>query len=167
MVEGVDKKCKRPGCNKMYNPSNNDGTSCKFHSGQPIFHDLKKGWSCCNQIAYEWDEFEKIKGCCMGKHSDDLSLAQEGSEQGFWRSTTVETASNALEKERIKSLKTAADFNAQQEIKKEEKKQAEAAAGLLSDKKPVMTKDGNRFVCANKGCIAKNFIDEENKETAC
>ena len=37
----------RPGCNKNYKDSENNGTSCKFHSGKPIFHDLKKGWACC------------------------------------------------------------------------------------------------------------------------
>ncbi len=120
MVE-VEKRCKRPGCNKLYLESTNDGTQCNFHSGQPIFHDIKKGWVCCNKIVYEWEEFEKIKGCCMGKHSDDAALAQAGSEQGFWRSQTVDNASNALEKERIAKLKTADDFNKEQEQKKVEK----------------------------------------------
>ena len=70
------KKCKRPGCNKMYNEAENDSTKCKFHSGKPIFHDLKKGWDCCpNIIVYEWEEFEKIKGCCIGACSDDPSVA--------------------------------------------------------------------------------------------
>jgi len=27
-------------------------------------------------VAYEWPEFEKLKGCCMGKHSDDASDAK-------------------------------------------------------------------------------------------
>ena len=51
----------------MYKESENSGAACRFHSGKPIFHDLKKGWSCCQSVAYEWDEFEKIQGCCMGK----------------------------------------------------------------------------------------------------
>jgi len=76
MVEEVSTKCKRPGCNKQYLKSDNDGTKCSFHNGKPMFHDLKKGWSCCNQVAYEWPEFEKLKGCCIGEHSDDPAVAQ-------------------------------------------------------------------------------------------
>ena len=75
MVE-VEKKCKRPGCNKRYLESENNDTACNFHSGKPIFHDLKKGWLCCNQIVWEWPDFEKIKGCCAGRHTDDKEIAQ-------------------------------------------------------------------------------------------
>ena len=67
----IQKKCKRLGCNKSYEESKNDGLSCKFHSGKPIFHDIKKGWDCCNKIVYDWDEFQKIEGCCTGPHSDE------------------------------------------------------------------------------------------------
>ena len=77
------KKCKRPGCGKDYLESENNGTSCKFHSGKPIFHDIKKGWECCGRIVYDWDEFQKIEGCCIGKHSD------EAVETDFWKSSTV------------------------------------------------------------------------------
>lgn len=79
MVDAELKKCKRPGCNKKYTDAENNGTACKFHSGKPIFHDLKKGWACCNQVVYDWDEFHAIKGCCMGEHTD---VAEEG--RGFW-----------------------------------------------------------------------------------
>ena len=99
--------------------ADNDGTKCKFHSGKPIFHDLKKGWACCNQIAYEWEEFERIVGCCMGAHTDDQAAA----ETTFWQSSTVAHADNAIRKAEIAQLKTAADFNREQE----EKKAADAA----------------------------------------
>lgn len=123
MVE-AEKKCKRPGCNKMFSESNNDGTSCNFHSGQPIFHDLKKGWSCCNQVAYEWPEFEKLKGCCMGKHTDDAALAKQGAGEGFWSSSTVASATNACKKAEIATMKTAEDFNREQAEKEAAKKAA-------------------------------------------
>ena len=64
--------------------------SCRFHSGKPIFHDLKKGWSCCNAAAYEWSEFEKLEGCCIGPHSD------EKTETEFWQSSTVAHATNGI-----------------------------------------------------------------------
>ena len=112
MVEvQIEKKCKRPGCNKKYTDADNDGTKCSFHSGQPIFHDLKKGWSCCNKIVYDWDEFQKIPGCCTGAHTDDPNAASGE----FWKSQTVQSASDALERERLASLKTAADFNKEEE----------------------------------------------------
>ena len=105
-----------------------------------------------------------MKGCCMGKHSDDAVPVTTGTD-GFWRSQTVANASNANEKERIAQLKTAADFNKEQEEKKAVKIQAEAAN--IANKKPVMTKDGTKFMCANKGCTAKSFIEGDNNDAAC
>ena len=64
------RKCTRQGCLQNYKESENLETSCKYHNGKPIFHDLKKGWTCCNKIVYDWDEFEKIIGCQIAKHSD-------------------------------------------------------------------------------------------------
>lgn len=63
-------KCLRLGCLKKYKESENSDTSCTYHCGKPIFHDLKKGWTCCNQIVYDWDEFQKLKGCQVGRHSN-------------------------------------------------------------------------------------------------
>ena len=84
-------------------------------------------------MAYEWSEFEKLEGCCIGPHTDEKQEATE-----FWQSSTVANASNAIEKERIAALKTAADFNREQEEKKkaeEAKKAAEATAA----KNPVVS----------------------------
>ena len=105
-----------------------------------------------------------MKGCCLGKHSDDPAIAQTAGSEGFWRSSTVENASNAVEKDRIAQLKTAADFNKEQEVKKAQKIEAEVNQ---SNKKPVMTKDGTKFMCANKGCVAKSFVEANNNDTAC
>ena len=113
-----EKRCKRSGGNKKYKESENTVTSCKFHNGKPIFHEIKKGWDCCQQICYDWDEFQKLEGCCTGKHSD------EKQETDFWKSNTVATAQTAIEKEE-KRLKTAADFNAEQEAKLKDKKEEE------------------------------------------
>ena len=157
------KKCKRPGCNKMFSEADNSETACTFHSGKPIFHDCKKGWECCNQVAYEWPEFEKIKGCCTGKHSDDPAVAQTE----FWKSSTVENAVRGQKKAELAQMKTAEDYNREQELKKAAELKAKQDAGIDMSKKPVMTRDGARFICANPGCTKKNFIDEENGESAC
>ena len=114
MVEVATKRCRRPGCNKQYTDADNDGTKCKFHSGKPIFHDLKKGWECCNQIAWEWDEFQKIVGCCTGAHTDD----PEAGNTAFWQSSTVAHASTAVRNQEIATMRTAADFNREEEEKK-------------------------------------------------
>ena len=60
------KKCLRGGCLKKYTESQNTSSSCKYHPGKPLFHDLKKGWTCCNVIVYDWEEFEKIVPCSVG-----------------------------------------------------------------------------------------------------
>jgi len=41
-------KCINKGCNKEFDP--NIEEECKYHSGEPIFHDLKKSWTCCKVL---------------------------------------------------------------------------------------------------------------------
>ena len=65
----IEKTCKRVGCGKKYFEKDNHGSACSFHPGIPLFHDLKKGYTCC-KIVYDWDEFEKIPKCAIGMHSD-------------------------------------------------------------------------------------------------
>ena len=33
-----------------------------------MFHDRKKFWTCCKAEAYDWDDFEKLPPCAVGKH---------------------------------------------------------------------------------------------------
>ena len=40
-----------------YNDEENNPIVCGYHPGKPIFHDTKKGWTCCNKIVYDWGEF--------------------------------------------------------------------------------------------------------------
>lgn len=83
-----DKKCKRNGCKKPYKENENNEQACNYHPGKPIFHDLKKGWTCCNQIVYDWDDFQKLKTCAVGAHTD-----QEVDSSGeFYKSSTVSNA---------------------------------------------------------------------------
>ncbi|KAK9455969.1 HSP20-like chaperone [Dipodascopsis uninucleata] len=62
----VGAKCKRNGCDILYDGSNRG--DCKFHPGSAVFHDASKGWSCCKRRVLEFDEFLKIEGCKTGKH---------------------------------------------------------------------------------------------------
>ena len=111
----VELKCKRAGCNKKYMGSENKADSCTFHNGKPIFHDLKKGWACCKKIVNEWAEFELIEGCCTGEHST------EAQDSEFWQSSTVTNAAQGIERERIAAMRTAEDFNREQEEKEKKK----------------------------------------------
>ena len=72
-------------------------------------------------------------------------------------------ASNAVEKDRIAQLKTAADFNAAEELRKAE----EAAKTAEKPLEAKMTKCGTKFICGNKGCAIRSFKEEENHEAAC
>lgn len=41
--------CANKGCAKRtFTDEENCDTACNYHPGEPIFHDLKKYWSCCN-----------------------------------------------------------------------------------------------------------------------
>tara|TARA_B110000285_G_scaffold181633_1_gene205083 strand:- start:100 stop:432 length:333 start_codon:yes stop_codon:yes gene_type:complete len=69
--------CANKGCVKRtFLEEENGENVCKYHSGDAVFHDLKKYWSCCNpngdsgkgKIAYDWDEFMTLDTCCVGSH---------------------------------------------------------------------------------------------------
>ncbi|VDQ17978.1 unnamed protein product [Trichobilharzia regenti] len=67
--------CYNKGCAQKFNPEENkEGNTpsgChKYHPGEPIFHDAKKKWSCCNKYSTDFSEFLSIKGCTVGKHSN-------------------------------------------------------------------------------------------------
>eukprot|EP00330_Aristerostoma_sp_ATCC50986_P005954 CAMPEP_0114588110 /NCGR_PEP_ID=MMETSP0125-20121206/10898_1 /TAXON_ID=485358 ORGANISM="Aristerostoma sp., Strain ATCC 50986" /NCGR_SAMPLE_ID=MMETSP0125 /ASSEMBLY_ACC=CAM_ASM_000245 /LENGTH=207 /DNA_ID=CAMNT_0001784349 /DNA_START=61 /DNA_END=684 /DNA_ORIENTATION=+ len=146
MAEAL-KQCKNPGCKKKYAESENNDQACKYHDGKPIFHDLKKGWTCCNQIAWDWDEFEKIEGCKTGKHSDKgLDLSGQG-QDSFFKSSTVDNAKKAVVKEE-QNIKSIEEFNAEQDRIAQKKAEEDAK----KEKKPFVTA-GGKYKCTNKGCL--------------
>ncbi len=72
-------KCQRNGCKKLFVLSENSANACHHHPGKPMFHDLKKGWTCCKTVVYDWDEFQKIPTCAVGEHSTvvDTAVSQD------------------------------------------------------------------------------------------
>ena len=62
-------KCVNQGCGKEFVEEENGEESCDYHKGQPVFHDLKKYWTCCGKETFDWDEFMKLPKCCQGYHS--------------------------------------------------------------------------------------------------
>lgn len=93
MSKEGQKRCKRHGCLKYYKDEENPEGVCHYHPGKPIFHDLKKGWTCCNKIVYDWDEFQKLPTCATSTHTDQKDQGNE-----FYKSSTVQNAANAIKK---------------------------------------------------------------------
>ena len=74
-------KCTNKGCMKVsyrknikkeFSPNENNEESCSYHPGEPVFHDLKKYWTCCKKETWDWDEFVKLPTCTKGKHNPKL-----------------------------------------------------------------------------------------------
>lgn len=64
-------RCKRFGCQQYFDPEG-PPNPCRHHKSPPIFHEIAKWWSCCqDKKAYDFDEFMKIPGCEEGFCSTD------------------------------------------------------------------------------------------------
>jgi len=64
-------KCLNKGCQKIFRVEENHIEACSYHSGQPVFHDAIKYWSCCEaKKCYDFDDFLKVSGCSRGWHDD-------------------------------------------------------------------------------------------------
>lgn len=152
------KKCTRPGCLKEYYEKDNIEGCCHYHDGAPIFHDIKKGWTCCNVIVYDWDEFQKIPGCKTGKHTTEKKSVD------FYKSNTVANAEKALNKSNTPTQKIldVNEYNKEQERIKAEKMKNEPQ----KEKVPVTNKEGKYF-CSNPGCQSKVYDPNDNKEGSC
>jgi hypothetical protein len=112
-------KCMKPGCGKQYTEAENNETACRYHSGKPIFHDIKKGWTCCNKLVYDWDEFTKLEGCEVSSHSNIKQDAE------FFKSQTVNNAQKGIDKSEQVKIKSINDHEKEQKAKEEEKKKLE------------------------------------------
>eukprot|EP01039_Chlorochromonas_danica_P009173 gene9173-10126_t len=66
-------RCQRKGCSKTFVVTENNDQACRYHAGQPIFHDAVKFWSCCSdKKCYDFDEFLAVPGCAVGFHDDGV-----------------------------------------------------------------------------------------------
>eukprot|EP01066_Platyproteum_vivax_P020130 Platyproteum_vivax@DN793_c0_g1_i2.p1 len=64
--------CIHKGCNATYYESDNQPGCCRHHSGEPVFRDIKKSWTCCGVSSYDWDLFLKLPTCTTGEHSPKM-----------------------------------------------------------------------------------------------
>eukprot|EP00386_Alphamonas_edax_P014047 GDKI01043242.1.p1 GENE.GDKI01043242.1~~GDKI01043242.1.p1 ORF type:complete len:198 (-),score=52.08 GDKI01043242.1:27-620(-) len=146
------KKCKRHGCNKEYSEETNTDDCCTYHPGWPLFHDLKKSWTCCKSDCWDWDQFMKLPGCTKGKHSD---IKPER--------PTVNTSSAAqVNKPLGKDIN---EYNKQQAAVAAAAPLQVAATPVVKKQKPLLTASG-KYKCSNVGCGAE-FEPDENTETSC
>ncbi|KAI9828602.1 MAG: hypothetical protein M1826_005984 [Phylliscum demangeonii] len=56
--------CRRRGCGAAYATSGaTPDEPCRHHPGPPIFHEGRKGYTCCSRRELDFDDFLTIKGC--------------------------------------------------------------------------------------------------------
>ncbi|KAL3932389.1 MAG: hypothetical protein SGARI_003976 [Bacillariaceae sp.] len=69
--------CTHFGCQKRF-PKGGPYPECRYHQSAPVFHETAKFWSCCpNKKAYDWDDFQRIPGCCTGTCTDQKEEGQK------------------------------------------------------------------------------------------
>ena len=64
--------CGNAGCaDKSFLPEENGDDKCRHHTGEVVFQDIKKFWTCCikdTKPALDWDDFMKLPTCATGAH---------------------------------------------------------------------------------------------------
>lgn len=140
-------RCTNFGCGIFFDPNDNKDKTCHYHSKGPVFHDLAKYWACCPQKkGYDWEQFQKIPTCQVGKHCavrKSCSLEQE-------TSTTALPMAPAAEKPSfLPAVPSAMETNHVQVL----------------NETPSQIVDG-KAKCRNYGCH-QEFVVAENHSMAC
>jgi disease resistance protein len=150
----ASRKCTNLGCQQDYDEEANSDSACRYHAGPVIFHDVKKGYSCCNVVVYDWDEFSQIPGCQIGRHTDEKKSS------AFWKSNTVANAERSLQKDGPK-IKTIEELD--RELEEKRKKEAEER----KFEEPVIVKnEAGLYICGNFGCN-QPYDPANNEEGGC
>jgi hypothetical protein len=154
-------RCKNYGCNAFFLESENHDTACTHHIAPPFFHDTAKGWQCCREKkAYDWDDFQAIKGCTVGRHS---TVEQQ---KIFQESPTIAAAASASSSDSSSQtssapLRSIADYNSRNPTAAT----AASSAKTSQERKSTRAADGTAR-CLNKGC-QKTFTVAENSPQSC
>lgn len=64
----INQNCKNNSCKSTYQGQESNNEICKYHPGQPIFHEGMKYWSCCQKKTTDFTVFLEQSGCVEGKH---------------------------------------------------------------------------------------------------
>jgi disease resistance protein len=71
--------CGNAGCRMKFNVNDpRDPSECHYHASPPVFHDGKKGYSCCNVHVYDFDDFMAIPTCAVGTHIPRMKKVKAG-----------------------------------------------------------------------------------------
>jgi len=152
-------KCERPGCGKEYQENENKDDSCHYHTGSAVFHEGKKGWTCCSKRVLTFDEFMEIPGCTLGRHSPHKETSKTYSEE---RKADVKLVSpSESEVEVYKSSNSVSVPPPMKEIKKVEEKKEE-----VEELDPVDAIISVGKECNHRGC-SKTYLDESSRKEAC
>jgi hypothetical protein len=121
-------QCTRFGCRNRFPPAG-PFPSCTYHKAPPVFHETVKFWSCCpTKKAYDWDDFQKIPGCCEAEHC--TIVKEETGAKQFLGGTDLRAAANGGDN----PLKSIDDFNKAQEA-------GGAAAAPILDRLQMVLKE--------------------------
>lgn len=156
--------CKNFGCGELFDPNDPDANpegSCHHHVSPPFFHDCNKGWTCCRgKTAMDWEDFQKLPTCAVGRHSATPPAAPAkkaaADEDTHFKAQKVEPKLSSIDgynkSDEGKTAVTAASSFAK-------------STGTKAKPKVVKYADGT-YRCQNKGCAAK-FLQSENDPKAC
>ena len=164
-VKGADSslsgklRCKNYGCGKYFDELENNDSACKYHCSPPIFHDTMKCWSCCkDKKAYDFESFQLIQGCTVGRHSTENAGALIGDSPNAPKINSDSGAGGGP------VLKSIADYNSSNP--KAATAVSSAVDTVFGTRKSTRAADGVTARCQRKGC-QKNFNITDNNATAC
>jgi len=162
VIETIDKdllRCRNYGCNKNYKEEENSDDACAYHTGPPIFHDTMKCWSCCrDRKSYDFESFQKITGCAIGRHSNQVQAIAIAASPN----APTESSGAATDSVFTAPLKSISSYNQENP----DGPTAAASAAKTMVRKSSRNADGVTAKCQRKGC-QKTFTLAENNPTAC
>ena len=167
-------KCGRQGCGSQFDPTQNGSDQCSFHSGGPIFHEGRKGWSCCDARVYDFDEFMKIPGCCKGPHAENVEKVAEivepqkaGNEPVFYDALSEPTTTTATVKTTTTTTAALNPFDFSSVANSDTLKSASNSVdeSLLND--PVDAVIPADSVCKRQGCRVKYDSSSSSDRSPC
>lgn len=69
--------CTHFGCQNRF-PRGGPYPECRYHRLPPVFHETAKYWACCpTKKAYDWDDFQSIPGCEIGRCTEVKDQGQK------------------------------------------------------------------------------------------
>ncbi|KAJ0393164.1 hypothetical protein ATCC90586_004917 [Pythium insidiosum] len=154
-------QCKNYGCRQKFDESDNHDSACRHHVKPPLFHDTKKGWQCCSsKMVYDWDDFEKIEPCAVGRHSttDPGSLFAQSPTVALAESAGASSTSSSVPAPVLKSID---DYN-----KSNPDAVTAVSAAVETQAAPAPVRTDGKARCVNYGC-QKEYVVADNHAQAC